>query len=1486
MKLLVKYLIIGMLLNVYLFAFNWPVKESYNKRINSTMGEYRPGHLHAGIDVKGSKGTKVYPVVNGIVDTVGGDYVKIEGNDGKFYDYVHIVPSSSMKRGKYVYKNSTLLGTTNNQNHIHLEINDGGENPLKSLDNFSDTGMATVYSFDFYKQGSSSKISATYNGLPLLSGKIDILAHARDKQSSGSSQNTAPYKICYMVKDKNNYIKIHKCNIQFDLTIGKSLGLIYDTSKSTSSSYYYWVTNKMNSNSYLDTTNLPNGEYKITVYADDIDGGAYNISSSIGAETKRVYIKNDTQNSSSPKPNIVSIDYPDSVQQGDYATITVKVRNDGDFSDAGYITVSFPGITDKNLVQPIRYDGELTKKSKGDKIYHSGDYQTKAQYLMVESTILNWGKNETKTLSFKIKMNKKGSNIFYTRVAMHKEGAGYSDSDYVRDPISGTPDQQGWYAEKRTINVKNITNPYVTDINPNKLQITDMQYVEFYGSDFGNEYDILWRTSSGNSGKIKSQYVVSKKFDYVKFKLYGVDNNSDYWEFKIVNNEGGASDWIRIYTNKNTQDGISVCENLKIDNPYAFISINEVKCNFDTQQKQMYQVYLYVVMQNINYQINTIINKLDNIVSNYKYKDNSLSDMQFFADTFADIKYAKNNKERTKILIKNTMEELIKDEIFDEQSKQMIDITEYAYESANTIEACAIGNKAKCALGTEKILSGAIFNVAKAMNAIALKSGVNDNIKLLNTLHIVEAYLNSLIRYKYSSIIDELLVNTIAKELNQNTGTWWKFYTDRDYDTDLAIKYMKAYRKTILNSYKYASTEFPPKKYNDDKNSKPNTPTLYISRNGLYPILEAGNYYDKDGDKHIKTWWGIRRYSDKKYVYMTPWLQKNKYYLDTKKYKKYFISSGSLKPNTKYQAVVAYMDEKGNYSNGKFVTFTTPSSSPLILSLDIDKVTQNSVEIKSVVDSFNDNINIITFYDINKNNLGKSSHSKIMKKDAKVYVETLNNLECGRTYYYKIKAYNSNYSVYSDIKSFTTKPCGAKVKFISPDGKPEIVEFGNVKIGECVTKKVTIIKTNNQGSVNGNVKILTYNNSQAYNLQGSSSFNLSNKNDRKEFEVEFCPTDKKTYTSFIQAETNEDVEFELGWKAIILKGSGVENNDGGGASGGDTGGNDNIDTDSDGISDAKEKALGLDPTKADSDGDGYLDNEEIGNINHPRDTDGDGTIDALDTDSDNDGISDANEHKYGLNPIDPSDATQDADGDGVSSINEIKQGTNPKDKNNHFILEILDIDNIYLTPNGVKSVILEANSTIAGDIDFSVNVADADVAIAEVVDNNLTVRAISQNEANTTLTIGASLFGYRVTKDIKVFVKKSKIIVENDASTAGEDGITSFEIEDENYISKISLDDKQRLHYKFDSKKSGNSTNIDINLAGAKAKVTKDNTIVIEIPLEVNMQFIVDTTGRVEPKTDDNSLILPEKKLPLGTKVDVDSRYIYLRVPIDNELQF
>ena len=97
-----------------------------------------------------------------------------------------------------------------------------------------------------------------------------------------------------------------------------------------------------------------------------------------------------------------------------------------------------------------------------------------------------------------------------------------------------------------------------------------------------------------------------------------------------------------------------------------------------------------------------------------------------------------------------------------------------------------------------------------------------------------------------------------------------------------------------------------------------------------------------------------------------------------------------------------------------------------------------------------------------------------------------------------------------------------------------------------------------------------------------------------------------------------------------------------------------IDKDNDGISDEKEKELGLNPNSKDSDGDGISDNEEIGDVNRPTDSDGDGVIDALDRDSDNDGILDIDESINGTDPRDSSDFIHykdyDFNGDGIADI--------------------------------------------------------------------------------------------------------------------------------------------------------------------------------------------------------------------------------------------
>ncbi|WP_299873970.1 OmpA family protein [uncultured Cocleimonas sp.] len=117
------------------------------------------------------------------------------------------------------------------------------------------------------------------------------------------------------------------------------------------------------------------------------------------------------------------------------------------------------------------------------------------------------------------------------------------------------------------------------------------------------------------------------------------------------------------------------------------------------------------------------------------------------------------------------------------------------------------------------------------------------------------------------------------------------------------------------------------------------------------------------------------------------------------------------------------------------------------------------------------------------------------------------------------------------------------------------------------------------------------------------------------------------------------------------------------------------DQDNDGLSDSLEAKLNTNPKKADSDDDGISDSEEIGgNIDAPLDSDLDGIIDAIDaiddTDSDNDSISDAIEKKLGSDP-----EKADSDNDGINDNEEIGKNINePLDTDSDGILNVIDKD--------------------------------------------------------------------------------------------------------------------------------------------------------------------------------------------------------------------
>jgi len=108
------------------------------------------------------------------------------------------------------------------------------------------------------------------------------------------------------------------------------------------------------------------------------------------------------------------------------------------------------------------------------------------------------------------------------------------------------------------------------------------------------------------------------------------------------------------------------------------------------------------------------------------------------------------------------------------------------------------------------------------------------------------------------------------------------------------------------------------------------------------------------------------------------------------------------------------------------------------------------------------------------------------------------------------------------------------------------------------------------------------------------------------------------------------------------------------------------DSDDDGVANNIDAAP-LDPTN-DSDDDGVANNNDTAPLDPTNDSDNDGVANNNDVypennlysaDSDGDGMPDAWEARYNLNPNDPNDAAMDEDGDGITNLNEFLSGTPP-----------------------------------------------------------------------------------------------------------------------------------------------------------------------------------------------------------------------------------
>lgn len=132
------------------FAGRGPVvRPLVGAKLTDTFGAARSGgRKHEGIDIFAPEGTPIHAVaggtvVQGFTNGLGGNVVRIQGDDGRFYYYAHLVGGSTdhLKVGQHVNAGQVIGGVghtgdaAGTPNHLHFQVRENGQwvNPFNFL---------------------------------------------------------------------------------------------------------------------------------------------------------------------------------------------------------------------------------------------------------------------------------------------------------------------------------------------------------------------------------------------------------------------------------------------------------------------------------------------------------------------------------------------------------------------------------------------------------------------------------------------------------------------------------------------------------------------------------------------------------------------------------------------------------------------------------------------------------------------------------------------------------------------------------------------------------------------------------------------------------------------------------------------------------------------------------------------------------------------------------------------------------------------------------------------------------------------------------------------------------------------------------------------------------------------------------------------------------------------------------------------------------
>ena len=136
-------------------------------------------NFHWGVDISAPGGTRVYPVLSGVVSIVTPTWVAVDVGNGRVFQYWHIKPS--VRKGQHATMGETVLGiTTDYFQHLHFsELKNGrAVNPIREggLAPYADTTVPFVKEIAMRRSQTSGDLMPN-----LVSGKVLMIAEAYDR---------------------------------------------------------------------------------------------------------------------------------------------------------------------------------------------------------------------------------------------------------------------------------------------------------------------------------------------------------------------------------------------------------------------------------------------------------------------------------------------------------------------------------------------------------------------------------------------------------------------------------------------------------------------------------------------------------------------------------------------------------------------------------------------------------------------------------------------------------------------------------------------------------------------------------------------------------------------------------------------------------------------------------------------------------------------------------------------------------------------------------------------------------------------------------------------------------------------------------------------------------------------------------------------------------------------------------------------------------